>query len=206
MNIYYVYAYLRNKNSPTANAGTPYYIGKGKQDRAWHHLPKERLQTPSDHSRIVMLETNLTEMGAFALERRMIRWYGRKDAGTGILHNRTDGGDGISGFKHSESTKKKISLKRAGSTSSAKTKQKLSIARKGISQGPYSQSRKDAIRAGKTGVLLSDTHRKNIAAGKTGKPHPISSVTCPHCMQTGGKNNMTRWHFENCKLKISATL
>jgi hypothetical protein len=30
MSIYYVYAYLRSKDSPTAIAGTPYYIGKGK--------------------------------------------------------------------------------------------------------------------------------------------------------------------------------
>ena len=26
---YYIYAYIRNKNSKTATAGTPYYIGKG---------------------------------------------------------------------------------------------------------------------------------------------------------------------------------
>lgn len=27
-NIYYVYAYIRSKDSETARAGTPYYIGK----------------------------------------------------------------------------------------------------------------------------------------------------------------------------------
>ena len=83
--IYYVYAYM-------SNSGLPYYIGKGKDRRAYKNHGK--LPLPKDKSKILFLETNLSEIGALALERRYIKWYGRIDQKTGILANTSDGGDG----------------------------------------------------------------------------------------------------------------
>jgi len=102
---FYIYAYLRPD-------GSPYYIGKGKNKRAWQKY-KDIISKPSD-DRIVIMESNLTELGAFALERFYIRWYGRKDLGTGILRNMTDGGEGAEGRVHTEETKKLISKIKTG--------------------------------------------------------------------------------------------
>ena len=114
---YYVYAYLRNTDSDTAKAGTPYYIGKGIRTRAWN-FHDTKIPIPKDNSNIVILEQNLTELGAFAIERRMIRWYGKIINGTGILRNRVDGGcggsmpgklNGMHGRKHTPEAIEKMS-------------------------------------------------------------------------------------------------
>lgn len=111
---YYIYAYLRKD-------GSPYYIGKGSKNRAYN---KHSLSLPKDKSRIVIMEDNLTEVGALALERFYIRWYGRKCDNSGILRNLTEGGEGNS-CKRSEETRKKMSLARKGRPISDKHRKSL---------------------------------------------------------------------------------
>jgi len=100
MRVYYTYAYLREDR-------TPYYIGKGSGNRA--HSPKNRaVRFPSDSSRILILKKNLTEEEAFRHECYMIYVFGRKNNNTGILRNLTDGGEGPSGYRHSDECRQKI--------------------------------------------------------------------------------------------------
>jgi hypothetical protein len=128
---YYTYAYLRED-------GTPYYIGKGKGDRAYskHQRGKSKggYFTPPEKNKILILKQNLTEEEAFKHEIYMIAVLGRKDLGTGILRNLTDGGEGVSGYRHSDETKMFIKEVGKGRKHSDKTKKKISIGNKGKKQ------------------------------------------------------------------------
>ena len=128
--IYYTYAYLRENR-------TPYYIGKGKGNRAYGRRYKG-IKPPKDKSRILILKKNLTEEEAFRHEVYMIAVLGRKDLGTGILHNRTDGGEGASGTVVSKETKRKIGDAQKGDknhnyskSASPETREKMSKSQRG---------------------------------------------------------------------------
>ena len=183
MNNYYTYAYLRED-------GTPYYIGKGTRGRAFSDRGRP-CPTPKDKNRIIFLKQNLTEEEAFKHERYMISVFGRKDLETGILHNRTDGGEGVSGYKHTEErkgkmsqakignknrsgikhneeTKRRIGESQTGKKHTEETKRKIAEANKGKSRSFSEEHRKNISEAhkGKPRTPFTEEHRKNISESK----------------------------------------
>jgi hypothetical protein len=128
MKEYYTYAYLRED-------GPPYYIGKGSGRRAYSSNHRINLP-PKD--RILILKRFVNEYDAFKHEMYMIAVLGRKDLGTGILQNLSEGGTGgASGYI---ATPKVCSMRSSrmkgnkiweGRTHGKEAREKVSKARKG---------------------------------------------------------------------------
>jgi hypothetical protein len=148
---FYVYAYLRCKDSRTGPRLSPYYIGKGFGRRAF--VGRKRIAPiPTDKTYICFIQENLTEEEALALEQYCITLYGRVDLGTGVLRNLTNGGEGMTGFHMPVETRMQISASKKGKKLSDEHKQKISA----------------QLSLWQKGRKLPDHHKKNIAKALEG--------------------------------------
>jgi len=182
MNNYYTYAYLRKD-------GTPYYIGKGSGKRLYRSGGRPCNSPPKN--RIIFLKQNITEEEAFKHEIYMIAVFGRKDLRTGILHNRTNGGDGSSGAIRSIELRQKISSSLKGRTFTREHLEKISIANRGRVVSEETKNKLSIINKGKTmsketreklskslkGIVFTEERKKNISKSKKGKSSALKGKT-----------------------------
>jgi len=131
MNIYYIYAFLREDL-------TPYYIGKGSGYRI--NSKQRVIPLPPKERRVKLIE-NLSEEDAFKLEVELITKHGRIDEGTGILRNMSPGGKAPpspkgripwnKGKKATDEMRKNMSRSQKGRACSEEAKANISKANKG---------------------------------------------------------------------------
>jgi len=149
--VFYVYQYLRED-------GSPYYIGKGSGRR---YLSRDRVvSSPTDKNRIQIVKDKLTEAEAFALESQLILQYGRKDINTGILRNKTNGGEGPSGAKRTE---EQLANYR-GKVHSEETKKRRSDSLKKYKRTPEHQQKINESLQGRAPTWTGRTHTEETKA------------------------------------------
>jgi len=189
---FYTYVHRR------ADTGEVFYVGKGKRDRAYVKRHRNNLwHRIVDKCGLVVEIVRYfdVEADAFQHERELIAHYRQSSA---LLANFTDGGDGASGAKRSEETRRKMSEAGKGKhnwTPSAEIRLKMSLSHMGKKQSPEAIAKSAAFHRGRK---RSDETRANIAKALEGKylgPWPESRLVG---LGWGGKK-----HSEESKRKMS---
>jgi hypothetical protein len=174
-----VYVHTRLDN------GKPFYVGKGTIKRIRRSTNRnkhwKRIVDKCNGFDSIIIKGNLTEGDAFQLEKDTIAEYRLKNIN---LCNYTDGGDGPSGYKHTDECKLKMSKLAKGRPAHNKG-------------GKASDSAKEKMSLAKLGKKLSKEHIEKVAASKRGKP---LSYEC----RTKISNSLTgKRHTNETKIKMS---
>lgn len=206
MSVFYAYVHAR---PGTTDALGIFYVGKGRGARVrdYYHRNQHHKNIVAKHGRENILAGRMDcsdETTAMSLEQGLIKCLRRMGA---TLANVTAGGEGLTGHKHSEATRRKMRETALGRTRSEETRAKLR-----------------AANIGKPGTFTGKTHtaetRVKLSEARKGKPNPYASAmrtpealakmsatklshpftNCPHCGFYGRHSSaMRRYHFANCK-------
>lgn len=187
----------------------PFYIGKGKGNRANSYLrfPKSKRSTHTLNVRrkiftdgkipIVIQGNNCIEAQAFAKEILLIQSIGKQLDRTGPLTNRTNGGSGgdtIFGYKAMLRMKRKISRALKGRVLSKETLKRMSIAQTGRK---FSEEHKQRMSVNRKALIQSDPNLKSrISFGTMFGMGPY--IPCELCLRPIRKTVMHR-HVNNGK-------
>lgn len=101
-----------------------------------------------------------------------------------------------------EETKEKIRNSNKGKVQSEETKRKRAEARTGI-KNTEDTKKKMSLSAKKRWKDIDpakeEIRKQKLREARAKQDTTQVKVVCPHCRKVGGKANMTRYHFNNCK-------
>lgn len=160
----YLYRHIRlDKNEV-------FYIGIGSDCKGYFKRAKSHqyrnyywnnIVNKTSYEIEILLDDSSKE-DAIKKEIEFISLYGRKDLNSGTLVNMTSGGEGLNGFKHSDSSKLKISEYQKNKTFSEETRKKISESKIGKKRGIVhsEESKKIISEAMKKRVITDETRLK----------------------------------------------
>jgi hypothetical protein len=225
MTAFYVYEHIRR------DTGAVFYVGKGrgsrhcsKRDRNqyWHNVVNK---AGGFDSRVVCEDQSEELILLAEIEKiNQLRTLGV------TLVNLTDGGEGITGLKHSEESKRLMSQKLKG-RSRKHTPESIEKIRQANTGVVFSDERKEKLRQKALGrkmpphvrKILSEKmksfkqseetkeHLRKVNLGRKHTPEALAKMSawqkdlpkliCPHCKKGASAGMAKRWHFDNCKMK-----
>jgi len=187
----------------------PFYVGYGQTNRSDggfrpnDHLREARRQKFSNKHKVFTIRKLLsantapklvicgefeTKEEAEAFEVGLIAKFGRRDLGTGILTNLTDGGDGGNNWDSMSKERQdavRLKVSQNNRASDPKVKAKVAASKRGIKQKPETITKRIASMKGKTGNLGA----KNGMYGKTHTKHARDAISN---LNTGRKATHTQ--------------
>ncbi len=166
---YYVYMHR------LGDTGAPFYIGKGyrvdygKYLRATDYCRRKKLWKSVAKLHGVTSEICaefFTEQDALGFEAELILVYGRRDNGTGVLVNHTDGGVGCSGYKMAPHVIEALRVRNSQRVITETTRKKISEAASGERHPKYGKKDSDVTKARKRAAMLGKQKGSNSPLAK----------------------------------------